>query len=216
MSTVYTVQQGDYLSKIARDHGFSDYRTIWDHPDNAALKSKRKCPNVLYPGDCLHIPERELREESCATDKRHCFKVGNPVLKLCLVVEDVYKAPVANARCVLSLGSETRTVTTDGNGRIDENLPPGADAASLVIHDLQSPFNNMDIPLKIGHLDPVEEVSGQQARLNNLGYFSGKIGEIDEEALRSAVEEFQCDYNLTVDGICGPNTQTKLKAVHGC
>jgi len=34
-------------------------------------------------------------------------------------------------------------------------------------------------------------------------------------AFLSAVEEFQCDNGLTVDGDCGPNTQAKLKEVHG-
>jgi hypothetical protein len=30
------------------------------------------------------------------------------------------------------------------------------------------------------------------------------------------VEEFQCDNSLTVNGICGPNTQAGLKQVYGC
>ena len=32
----------------------------------------------------------------------------------------------------------------------------------------------------------------------------------------SAIEEFQCDHGLVVDGKCGPATQAKLKQVHGC
>jgi len=43
----YTVKQGDYLAKIAKNHGFSDYKTIWAHPQNAELKSKRKIRIVL-------------------------------------------------------------------------------------------------------------------------------------------------------------------------
>jgi peptidoglycan hydrolase-like protein with peptidoglycan-binding domain len=35
-------------------------------------------------------------------------------------------------------------------------------------------------------------------------------------AFRSAVEEFQCDHGLTVDGDCGAQTQAKLLSVHGC
>ena len=131
MATTYVVRQGDYLSKIAKDHGFSDYRVIWDHPNNSALKSKRKTPNVLFPGDSLFIPDSEVRVEPCSTDKRHRFTVGKPVLKLTMVLEDIYKTPIANARCVLLLGNEVRNVTTDPSGRIDEPLPPGVDGASL-------------------------------------------------------------------------------------
>ena len=69
-------------------------------------------------------------------------------------------------------------------------------------------------PIKIGHLDPVDELSGQIGHLNNLGYFAGRLDGSDTHAFESAVEEFQCDNGLTVDGVCGPNTQSKLKQVH--
>ena len=70
------------------------------------------------------------------------------------------------------------------------------------------------LPIKIGYLDPVEEVSGQIGRLDNLGYFPGDG--TDEDQFKSAIEEFQCDNGLTVDGDCGPGTQAKLKEIHGC
>jgi hypothetical protein len=77
-------------------------------------------------------------------------------------------------------------------------------------------FDNTPIPFKIGDLDPVLETSGQVARLNNLGYFAGDLSNPDPATFQSAVEEFQCDKSLTVDGICGPATQAKLSQVHGC
>jgi peptidoglycan hydrolase-like protein with peptidoglycan-binding domain len=81
-------------------------------------------------------------------------------------------------------------------------------------------LNEIVIPIKIGHLDPVEEQSGQQSRLNNLGYFAGPLAAASNEGNRalflSAVEEFQCEHGLTVDGKCGPLTQAELKQVHGC
>jgi hypothetical protein len=49
MAESYTVRQGDHLSKIAKAFGFSDYHTIWDHPNNGDLKQKRQNPNVLLP-----------------------------------------------------------------------------------------------------------------------------------------------------------------------
>ena len=85
-----------------------------------------------------------------------------------------------------------------------------------MIRDPQTPLEAISIAIRIGHLDPVEETSGQEARLNNLGYAATGGVEKDPDALRSAIEEFQCDHGLTVDGICGAKTQNKLKEVHGC
>jgi N-acetylmuramoyl-L-alanine amidase len=217
MSTDYTVRQGDYLSKIAKDFGFTDYRTIWNHPDNAELKAKRKNPNVLYPGDKLVIPDRDPREENCAVDKRHLFKTKGPELRLRLVLEDSYEKPVANAECLLAMDGDSRKITTDDDGKIDEPLRPGTTHATLIIQDAkQTHLNSIEIPIKIGHLDPIEELSGQKGRLQNLGYFPGKGDDEDDPAFITAVERFQAEHGLTVDGICGPKTQGKLQDIHGC
>ena len=52
-------------------------------------------------------------------------------------------------------------------------------------------------------------------RSHNLGYFSGELEKDNEAFFQSAVEEFQCDHDLTVDGDCGPNTQVELEEVYG-
>jgi len=56
MSTPYTVQRGDTLTKIAIRHGFRNWRVIYDHPDNAGFKRLRPNPNLIYPGDVIQIP----------------------------------------------------------------------------------------------------------------------------------------------------------------
>jgi len=212
----YTVRQGDHLSKIAKAFGILDYRKIWNDPNNADLKQQRQNPNVLLPGDSLFIPDLKTGTESVSTDQKHTFVVKKPDLKLRLILEDQYAEPLANASCVLALGYDSRDVQTDGNGSIEQDLQPDVHDASLTIQDARTPLNNTQIAIKIGDLDPVDEISGQIARLNNLGYLAGDVNQPDQTAFESAVEEFQCDQSLTVDGDCGPNTQAKLKQVHGC
>jgi hypothetical protein len=56
MSTNYTVRPGDNLTKIARDHGFDSWRMLYDHPENAAFRGRRRDPNLIYPGDVIVIP----------------------------------------------------------------------------------------------------------------------------------------------------------------
>ena len=47
----YTVVSGDYLIKIARKLGISDWRTIYN-----LNKDQIKDPNVIWPGMVLKIP----------------------------------------------------------------------------------------------------------------------------------------------------------------
>jgi len=228
MPSYYIVKEGDFLSSIAKDNGFTDYKTIWNDPNNTSLKQKRQNPNILFPGDRLFIPDLKPRVESCSTDQQHCFKVAQPELKLRLVLEDLYEKPIANAKCDLVVEGNTFPMATDGKGKLEQPIPPDAHTAVLIIHDPQTPFQDTAFTLKIGNLDPIDEVSGQKARLNNLGYFAGDVNgdeadndaqedgeedddEQDDDAFKSAVEEFQCDHGLSVDGVCGPKTQAKLK-----
>lgn len=215
MAENYTVKQGDHLSKIAKAFGFSDYHTIWDHPENADLKKKRQNPNVLLPGDTVFIPDRQVRQESRSTDQAHRFTARGRTLKLRVTLEDLYEKPIAGARCVLSLEGDIRRFTTDEAGRFEQVIDPEVRTAYLSILDDQTPYHDAQIAIKIGDLDPVEAMSGQIGRLNNLGYFAGDCDQPDPAAFQSAVEEFQCDHGLQVDGNCGPITQAKLKQVHG-
>jgi hypothetical protein len=205
----HTVKQGEYLRKIAQAAGFPDYNAIWSSAENSELKQKRQNPNILLPGDKLVIPDKQEKQESGGTDQRHRFRLKGKPLKLRIVLRDTDDNPVANKECTLIIEGVANTLTTDGDGKLEQVIPPSASNGSLRIDE-------DEISLLIGHLDPIDELSGQQGRLNNLGYDAGSADDAQDTQFLSAVEEFQCDYDLTVDGICGPNTQAKLKEVHGC
>jgi len=209
MGREHVVQQGEFLSDIAAQYGFARYETIWDHPDNARLKQERKNPNVLFPGDILYIPEKDLREEACGTEQRHVFLLHAQPCVLRIVSKDLDGEPIAETECTLQVEAEQHELTTDANGMVEQAIPKTARRGRLQIR-------NVEVPIQIGHLDPVEKDSGQQARLNNLGYYAGPLGDIEERELKSAIEEFQCDQELVVDGKCGPVTQKKLVEAHGC
>ena len=215
----YSVLQGDYIASIAADAGYLSWKTIWDDGKNAALKAKRN-PNVLYPGDLLEIPAKQKKEESIPTTEYTTFQtVGDPV-QLKIVVLDWAGNPVVDTEMDVQLDAGEK-LKTAGDGSATKKVmdPQGNKEGKLVV-------NGFVLSLKVGHLDPVEEISGQVARLNNLGYRAeegggaagadaGRAVSPDDPEFKSAVEEFQCDYGLRVDGICGPKTQAKLKDVHG-
>ena len=207
---IYTVQQGDHMSGIAEQFGFRDFKTIWNHPNNAQLKQDRKDPHILFPGDQVFIPEKQQKLSAAPTDKLSKFQVGITKLTLNLKLQDVNGDAIANKPVTISVeNAVVPPPSTDGDGKTSSEIAKTAKNGALVLGDLQ-------FPLKIGHLDPVDKQSGQIARLNNLGYEAGDPQTVDAEAFESAVEEFQCDNKLPVNGACDSATQTKLVAVHGC
>ena len=64
----YQVKQGDCISSIAFEHGFFG-DTIWNHPNNKDLKTKRQDPNILMPGDMVFVPDKRLKEVSESTNQ---------------------------------------------------------------------------------------------------------------------------------------------------
>ena len=59
-STNYHVKKGDNLSSIARQHGHSSWRSLYDDPRNQDLRAQRSDPNQIRPGDRVVIPESAL------------------------------------------------------------------------------------------------------------------------------------------------------------
>ena len=213
----HVVRQGDFVSKIAAQRGFRDFRTIWEHARNQKLKQQRTTPNVLFPGDSLFVPDRELRTEFRPTDARHRFVLSERGLRLRLIIKDMTDKPVAGKPCDLKVtGSpDVSPLATDGRGMVDREINPDAERGKFVLKDAALPID-LDLELLIGHLDPIGTVTGAKARLNNLAYAAGDVNEEPTLKFKSAVEEFQCDHKLGVDGVYGPKTQAALKDAHGC
>lgn len=216
MASTHVVAQGEHLSSIADQYGFTDSTVIWNDANNADLKQQRVNPNVLQAGDNLYIPDKQGKDESGATTQRHVFNLKQNVLMLRLVFEDAFEKPVANAPCTLYLGQEKLSLTSDGTGKLEKQIAPSAAGGTVVLGTDDTPFGDDQLQISIGELDPIDSLSGQTARLNNLGYFAGTPDTADDAQFKSAVEEFQCDQSLTVDGDPGPQTQAKLKQVYGC
>ncbi|EYF02879.1 LysM peptidoglycan-binding domain-containing protein [Chondromyces apiculatus] len=80
MPTIHVVQPGESLSSIAKQHGFADWRALYDHPANVKLRSARPNPDLIHPGDKVFIPDKKPSALTAATDKSHTFKVktGKP------------------------------------------------------------------------------------------------------------------------------------------
>ncbi len=208
-ATKYTVKQGECFSSIAYQHGFF-WESLWSHPDNAELKRTRDTPFVLKPGDVVHIPPLNEREESCPTGKVHTFRVqGVPeLLRLQLMEMD---EPLADLPYVLEYGGETFPGTTDPNGVVEAYVPPDLRVATLRVGEGEE---ERVYELSLRTLNPAEEIDGAQARLANLGFYQGPVHGTLDDATTAALRRFQESQQLPPTGEVDRATIAALSAAH--
>jgi len=218
MPAFHKVQTGECLSTIGKQYRFEDFRTIFDHPKNGQLKKKRENPNVLFPGDCLFIPDKEQKQDGRVTDQKYVHEVKASTIHLRVRVLDDELKPIASKRFELKTDrQEVFRGTTGEDGMIDQLIATDAREAHLTVAlDDEDETDLYEATLSIGELAPVTELMGVQARLNNLGYFCGNNDGIMGPLTAGAVKRFQQANGLDVDGIPGPATQAKLQELHGC
>lgn len=209
MPVRHVVKIGECLNSIADQYGFFP-GTIWDHPDNAAIKARRQ-PGVLGEGDVLVVPDAGQKAASVATDARHCFKRrGVPALfRLQLLAGG---EPRAGLPFSLDLGGSAVSGATDSHGWIRAWIPPGIKSAGLTVGEGQ---DEEHYQIDFGQLEPVDTVKGVQARLKNLGFDCEVTGELDE-ATEAAIELFQEEIDHPdPSGELDEFTRRQLEARHG-
>jgi hypothetical protein len=185
---------GEHLSAVAYKHGFANFETLWNAPDNGALRASREDPHQLLNGDNVVIAPKRPKTFDRATSARHTFTVHVEKLKLRLEVLDATGKSIAGVSGTLVVDGTETDVTTDGDGVLAVDVPRNAKTSTLEL-------DGGRYTLAIGALSPISEPAGQAGRLMNLGYWYGADDELDDlEALELAVELFQNDRGLTPTG----------------
>ncbi len=211
MPTEYVVRQGDCISSIAAENGFLP-DTLWNHPANAELKRKRDNPNILFEGDIVVIPDKDLKQESRPTNQRHQFRRKGVPEKLHLILLDDCGVPRKNVPYILTIGGTVHTGSTDADGAIKVPIPPNVRDGHLTLRDGGV---EEDYPLQLGHLNPLKEISGVQMRLTNLGFdCSSEEGTLGPQTI-DAIRRFQEQRGLEVTGELNDTMLQKLKLAHG-
>ncbi len=219
MATVHTVQQGETLNRIARQYKFISGEKIYNHEDNAEFRELRNDPNVIYPGDQINIPDKEDKVVWGSTNQTHVFRVKRPVIETFRVrIQNKSGKPWVGKRVTLTVGGQSFDAPISGDGIVSIDLPNGDESGGELNVFMNS---NSDQPthtfeVQLGHLDPVQELSGVQARCNLLGFECGVADGIMGRKTRAGVKEFQAAHGLDVDGVPGPMTKGKLEEVYGC
>jgi hypothetical protein len=201
------IYQGQSIPSVAKDNGFF-WETLWNHPENSALKEKRKNPNVLFEGDEVFVPELETKEVTKPTEAKHKFKRKGDPLKFKLQLLMMGK-PRKNEEYVLVVDGKQFRGKTDGEGKLEETLPGNATGGVLRLRGGKEEY-----PVRIGHLDPIDTNSGVKQRLNNLGFPCGSEDDELDDDTRAALQKFQNQHHLEVTGEADDATKAKLGELH--
>ena len=210
------VGEGNSTSSLAKKKGFY-WKTIWEHGENAALRQKRKDPNVLAADDEIFIPERQEKKVSKGTEQEHVFKRKGEPTKIKMQMMALGN-PRANEDYVLEVAGELIRGKTDGDGKLEHFIPGDASSAKLIFKDGKEVHG-----LKIGNLDPIDSAEGVMQRLNNLGFKASARVKKGAKAAEEFVEEkvgkkainalknFQQQNELKESGKVDGATQSKLE-----
>jgi hypothetical protein len=211
----YIVRQGDYLGKLAYLHGF-DADEVWNHERNTELRDLGRSPNILAPGDILYLPVKPKEGLSFTSGTSNRYRATVHKVKVSIVFKDDSRVLADEPYEVFGLGSEgsdgqTAERKTDGDGRIELELPVTTREISIVF-----PRQNVSYEVRVGDMDPENELSGIKKRLANLGFL---VREIDSEAgddqLSGAILAFQKKRGLPATGALDDATKKALKDEHG-
>ena len=112
----YVVVKGDWLNKIARNHGLPSWKDIYYHPKNAGFRKLRPDPNLIYPGDKVWVPGASPKGH-----KTHSGKSPTGVKKLVANLEVTVKdktdgKPIENVSVQVLLPEFVKDVT-DASGK---------------------------------------------------------------------------------------------------
>ncbi|MDC0719184.1 peptidoglycan-binding domain-containing protein [Nannocystis bainbridge] len=204
------VEPGDCLSSIAYEHGFFS-ATVWNAGANAGLRSARREPNLLVPGDVVVIPDRRDKGVGCPTDQRTLFRRRGVPARLNLgFVED--EEPCADTPYVLLVDGARFEGVTDGEGRLSVPISPAARQARVILgvgpEAVEYTFN-------LGRLLPPDQDDGVRARLENFGHScGGETGPLGPQTA-AALRNFQVEQGLAPSGIVDDETRARLSAHHG-
>ncbi|MFH1216444.1 MAG: peptidoglycan-binding protein [Pseudomonadota bacterium] len=214
MSTHIT-KKGDCLSSLAGKYGFHDPDALHSHPDNSQLKAKRSNPNLLCKGDKVKIPDKTEKKEQGADGQKHRFKAKGLRTHIRFLVEDFEGTGLAGKKYKLEVGRESFEGTTAGDGLVEHIVMANETQGTLTVWLDNTKTSSLMWPLEIGALEPHTEKRGIQARLNNLGFNSGKEDGIVGPKTKAAVNAFKKKNGLADDDVIDDATKNKLKEVYG-
>lgn len=208
----HVVRPGDCIETIAEEHGCAP-DALWAHARNAGLRRSRPNPNLLAPGDVVHVPAEVVSDGVLLRPGVVNVLRGTPAtttLKVCLQRRGVAgPEPLAGLPFLVLCGRAKVSGTTTLDGQVEAHVPVAERFARIVLHPATP--DEIVLEVKIGYLDPHDLRSGMVQRLGNLGYLDALRS---PEAVAHGLERFQHDHGLEPTAAFDEATSTRLRREH--
>jgi hypothetical protein len=221
---VHQVQPRQCMARIADSYQFRSAETLWNHPANEPLKELRKTPDVLWPGDRVHILAREERIDEAETARRHVYLLIAADRWLRVILHGDFGEPMSDVDVLVQVGRGVNLERrTDGSGLLETPIPRWAETATLVTATYQWPVN-------LANILPVEDVpdegeAGARRRLVNLGVHaapplmeraaSTERADAGGDAFDADIWNFQRDHGLEPTGQLDEATMNAIVTLYG-
>jgi len=217
---VHKIVQGENLMTLVNKYKVRP-ETILNDADNEKLKKLRgEKLTILMPGDVVIIHKIEKMVEAQSAVHKSVVK-GSPKVyfKTYLLtpkndeeldienkIHDERDKPLINVKCLLIIDDkidEAIEGTTDNEGFLCQEVKLDTKNIKIVAELPKNGKSSVDAAVTynfdINKLDPIDEISGFQQRLVNLGFFNGKpTGKYDDKT-KEAIKAFQMAYKLDIN-----------------
>ena len=204
---IHIVRQGDSIISLSKRYGIPVDK-ILNHPDNSSLRERKRSASILFPWDRITIPDKELKEEEGATEKRHRFRCSTRTTWLKLKIFKEGEARANEPYHLIVEGQDFRG-NLDGEGKLEVRVPADAHQAILCLGEEEEE----EMSLRIGYLDPVDEVRGIQERLNNLGFYCEPEDNLMGPSTEAAIALFQAEHGLEQTGQIDEATKRRIEEI---
>lgn len=208
---VHVIRGGDTVEALAAAHGLF-WERVWFHPENEALRKLRDNPNILLPGDRLFIPSRQPKTVKISTARRHTYQRRGVPSKFIARFLDLQGRPRGHERYALEADAFRHEGQLDAEGRLERFVPPHLKRIHLRVGEGEG---LEEFEFDVGHLDPVEELSGVVGRLVMLGFYDGPDLTEPNADLHAAVMRFRVSVRLPQGGIDDELRAALVEAAHG-
>ena len=119
--------------------------------------------------------------------------------------------PLADVPYTIDIDDRTLHGRTDSDGRLSVDAQPLPDQIRLFVGEAMIPYT-----VRLNAIAPMDEASGIQARLANLGYYNGPVDNRLDETTAMALKTFQAANDLPRTGLPDAETRSLLLKCHGC